>query len=255
MCVLIEIDWIRTNEYFIIFPSLHTSQSGCGQIFLTPLLRLFLLSLLVASVHQFTLLVIFFTKNALFVSHTHTHTHQSINQSKMPRPTNDKITLISAIPEQERFEVSTDVAKCVLLYVIAVFFNFFAFEKNARDRASRNRRLSFSPSRFKCFPALIARNRLERNSYETYWPTLSLLLRPNSMSQTVKTAISGTHCKRFFRLLFLLLLFSFRFFWKSHVKLAGEFSTHHTTTKKKKNNDWLMSHLLFLFNDNTNHHK
>ncbi|CAL6417537.1 unnamed protein product [Bathycoccus prasinos] len=28
----------------------------------------------------------------------------------MPRPTNDKITLISAIPEQERFEVSTDVA-------------------------------------------------------------------------------------------------------------------------------------------------
>ncbi|CCO17576.1 predicted protein [Bathycoccus prasinos] len=57
----------------------------------------------------------------------------------MPRPTNDKITLISAIPEQERFEVSTDVAKCVLLYVIAVFFNFFAFVKNARDRASRNR--------------------------------------------------------------------------------------------------------------------
>ena len=89
-----------------------------------------------------------------------THTHTSINQSKMPRPTNDKITLISTIPEQERFEVSTDVAKCVLLYVITVFFNFFAFEKNARDRASRNRRLSFSPSRFKCFPALIARNRL-----------------------------------------------------------------------------------------------
>jgi hypothetical protein len=86
----------------------------------------------------------------------------------MPRPTNDKITLISTIPEQERFEVSTDVAKCVLLYVIAVFFNFFAFEKNARDRASRNRRLSFSPSRFKRFPALIARNRPERNSYETY---------------------------------------------------------------------------------------
>ena len=81
MCVLIEIDWIRTNEYFIIFPSLHTSQSGFGQIFLTPLLRLFLLSLLVvASVHQFTLLVIFFTKNALFVSHTHTHINQSINQ-------------------------------------------------------------------------------------------------------------------------------------------------------------------------------
>lgn len=160
MCVLIEIDWIRTNEYSIIFPSLHTSQSGFGQISLTPLLRLFFcFCLLVASVHQFILfLVIFFTKNALFVSHTHTHT--SINQSKMPRPTNDKITLISAQPEQERFEVSTDVAKCVLLYVITVFFNFFAFEKNARDRASRNRRLSFSPSRFKCFPALVARNRL-----------------------------------------------------------------------------------------------
>lgn len=105
-------------------------------------------------------------KNALFVSQ---HTHASINQSKMPRPTNDKITLISAIPEQERFEVSTDVAKCVLLYVITVFFNFLVLsKKNARDRASRNRRLSFSPSRFKCFPALIARNRLERNSYETY---------------------------------------------------------------------------------------
>lgn len=72
MCVLIEIDWIRTNEYFIIFPSLH----GFGQIFLTPLLRLFLLSLLVASVHQFTLLVIF--KRAVCI--THTHTHQSINQ-------------------------------------------------------------------------------------------------------------------------------------------------------------------------------
>ena len=251
MCVLIEIDWIRTNEYFIIFPSLHTSQSlwsnlpdsSSSPFFAFPPCRV------CSSVHSSR----HFQTRCLY--HTHTHTHQSINQSKMPRPTNDKITLISAIPEQERFEVSTDVAKCVLLYVITVFFNFFAFEKNARDRASRNRRLSFSPSRFKRFPALIARNRPERNSYETYWPILSLLLRPNSMSQTVKTAISGTHCKRFFRLLFLLLLFSFRFFWKSHVKLAGEFSTHHTTTKKKKNNDWLMSHLLFLFNDNTNHHK
>ena len=162
MCVLIEIDWIRTNEYSIIFPSLHISQSGFGQISLpdSSSSPFFLLCLLVASVHQFVLLVIFFTKNALFVSHTHTHTQTSINQSKMPRPTNDKITLISAQPEQERFEVSTDVAKCVLLNVITVFFNFFACEKNARDRASRNRRLSFSPSRFKCFPALVARNRL-----------------------------------------------------------------------------------------------
>ena len=158
MCVLIEIDWIRTNEYFIIFPSLHTSQSlwsnlpdsSSSPFFAFPPCRV------CSSVHSSR----HFQTRCLYHTHTHTHTHQSINQSKMPRPTNDKITLISAIPEQERFEVSTDVAKCVLLYVIAVFFNFFAFEKNARDRASRNRRLSFSPSRFKCFPALIARNRL-----------------------------------------------------------------------------------------------
>lgn len=158
MCVLIEIDWIRTNEYSIIFPSLHTSVWLWSNLPDSSSSPFFCFASFVASVHQFVLLVICFTKNALFVSHTHTHT--SINQSKMPRPTNDKITLISAQPEQERFEVSTDVAKCVLLYVITVFFNFFAFEKNARDRASRNRRLSFSPSRFKCFPALIARNRL-----------------------------------------------------------------------------------------------
>ena len=76
-----------------------------------------------------------FLQKTRFLYHTHTHTHTSINQSKMPRPTNDKITLISAQPEQERFEVSTDVAKCVLLYVITVFFNFFAFEKKTREIA------------------------------------------------------------------------------------------------------------------------
>ena len=181
----------------------------------------FLLCLLVASV-QFILLVNFFTKNALFVSHT--HTHQSINQK-----CRDQRTIRS--PSSPRSRSKRDL-KFPRTSPSAFYFTSsqsssisLLSKKNARDRASRNCRLSFSPSRFKCFPALIARNRLERNSYETYWPILSLLLRPNSMSQTVKTAISGTHFIRFFRLLFLLLLFSFRFFWKSHVKLAGEFST------------------------------
>ena len=71
-------NWLNKNKrvfYYFSFTSHFTVWLRSN---LTPLLRLFLLSLLVASVHQFTLLVIFFTKNALFVSHT--HTHQSINQ-------------------------------------------------------------------------------------------------------------------------------------------------------------------------------
>jgi hypothetical protein len=53
----------------------------------------------------------------------------------MPRPTNDKITLISAIPEQERFEVSTDVAKCVLLYVITKSSSISLLSKKTREIA------------------------------------------------------------------------------------------------------------------------
>lgn len=80
MCVLIEIDWIRTNEYSIIFPSLHTSVWLWSNLPDSSSSPFFCFASFVASVHQFVLLVICFTKNALFVSHTHTHTHQSINQ-------------------------------------------------------------------------------------------------------------------------------------------------------------------------------
>jgi len=132
MCVLIEIDWIRTNEYSIIFPS-QSRSSPNHFVVKSPWLLFFAFFFVFPSCRVCSLsfhFVIFLTKNALY-----THTHASINQSKMPRPTNDKITLISAQPEQERFEVSTDVAKCVLLYVITVFFNFFAFERKTREIA------------------------------------------------------------------------------------------------------------------------
>jgi len=53
------------------------------------------------------------------------------------------------------------------------------------------------------------------------------------MSQTVKTAISGTHFKRFFRLLFLLLLFSFGFFEKVMSNWRENF-LHITQQQRKK---------------------
>lgn len=79
MCVLIEIDWIRTNEYSIIFPSLHTSvwlwsnlpDSSSSPFFcFASLSRLFISSFFSSFVLQKT----------RFLYHTHTHTHQSINQ-------------------------------------------------------------------------------------------------------------------------------------------------------------------------------
>lgn len=58
----------------------------------------------------------------------------------MPRPTNDKIILISAQPEQERFEVSTDVAKCVLFVIVHQNVGrgekFFFRKKNAQIAAT-----------------------------------------------------------------------------------------------------------------------
>jgi hypothetical protein len=70
-----------------------------------------------------------------FVTHANTHTRTSII-TKMPRPTNDKIILISAQPEQERFEVSTDVAKCVLFVIVHQNVgrgeNFFLSKKKTR---------------------------------------------------------------------------------------------------------------------------
>lgn len=96
-----------------------------------------------------------------FVTHTNTHTRTSIN-TKMPRPTNDKIILISAQPEQERFEVSTDVAKCVLFVIVHQNVgrgeNFFLSKKKTRrsPHLSRNHlSLSLNVSRKNGFDRLV----------------------------------------------------------------------------------------------------
>ena len=112
--------------------------------------------LLVASVHFH--FVIFYKKRAFCITHTHTHTHQSINQK-----CRDQRTIRS--PSSPRSRSKRDL-KFPRTSPSAFYFTSsqsssisLLSKKNARDRASRNRRLSFSPSRFKCFPALIARNR------------------------------------------------------------------------------------------------
>jgi len=77
----------------------------------------------------------------------------------MPRPTNDKIILISAQPEQERFEVSTDVAKCVLFVIVHQNVgrgeNFFLSKKKRADLSRNHLSLSLNVSRKNGFDRLV----------------------------------------------------------------------------------------------------
>ena len=77
----------------------------------------------------------------------------------MPRPTNDKIILISAQPEHERFEVSTDVAKCVLFVIVHQNVgrgeNFFLSKKKRADLSRNHLSLSLNVSRKNGFDRLV----------------------------------------------------------------------------------------------------
>ena len=186
------------------------------------------------------------------VTHANTHTRTSIN-TKMPRPTNDKIILISAQPEQERFEVSTDVAKCVLFVIVHQNVgsgeNFFLSKKKRADRriSLGTISLSLNVSRKNGFDRLVKHAPIfsrDTDRFSFFFYAQTACRKPWKPPSVVRKNLSKK--LSLLVLIFLLVFFSkVASFWRDFLTQRFDSFCEHTT-RERKSKLYTTTNLFFL---------